>query len=95
MLSGYLQINLNNNNLASSGSSIKVEGIYDALEGNYGKAILLGGLTIGEVDYPSIWANCSVVNTDEYSLSFLLGTSSYVLVIDDTDNVQLTITNLQ
>ena len=90
---GYLGINLGGANLASSGSSITVEGIYNKLEGNYGKPILLGGLVINSVEFIPLMVTCTT-SGGNYILSFIGSTSSYVLTINSEDNVQLTITEL-
>lgn len=58
---GYKIIDLKNNDLTSSNT---IEGIYDAIEGNYGKPILLSGIVIDSVEKDDIFVNVEVSGSD-------------------------------
>lgn len=57
---GYKIIDLKNNDLTSSNT---INGIYDAIEGNYGKPILLSGIVIDSVEKDDIFVNVEVSNS--------------------------------
>lgn len=85
---GFLCLSLENKNIAS-GSNITLEGIYDKLEGNYGKAVMLGDIKLDNVEMSAQLASC-VVSGSNYILTFVADTSAYVLTVDDTDKVSYT-----
>lgn len=58
---GYKIIDLKNNDLTSSNT---IDGIYDAIEGNYGKPILLSGIVIDSVEKDDIFVNVEVSGSD-------------------------------
>ena len=55
---GYKVINLNDNNLTTSNTTIK--GVYNDIKSNYRKAILLSGITINGVEYPDGYTTFTV-----------------------------------
>lgn len=58
---GYKIIDLKNNDLTSSNT---IDGVYDAIEGNYGKPILLSGIVIDGVEKDDIFVNIEVSGSD-------------------------------
>lgn len=55
---GYKIINLNDNNLNASNTTIT--GIHNEIESNYRKAILLSGITINGVEYSDCFTTFTV-----------------------------------
>lgn len=85
---GFVYLSLENKNIASGGNAT-IAGIYDKLEGNYGKAVMLGDIKLDNVEMSAQVPSC-VVSNSNYVLTFVADTSAYVLTIDDTDKVSFT-----
>lgn len=49
---GYKIIDLKNASITIGGAAVKVEGIYDAIEHNYGKPTLLSGVVLDGIERP-------------------------------------------
>lgn len=79
---GYQIIDLKGNDLI--GASFTISGIYDVLEGNYNKAILLSGIVIGGVEYDDVFTTPKVVSS-----KYVLDAYGYTLTIDDDDLVTM------
>lgn len=79
---GYQIIDLKGNDL--TGASFTISGIYDALEGNYNKAILLSGIVIGGVEYDDVFTTPKVVSSN-----YVLDAYGYTLTIDNDDLVTM------
>lgn len=89
MNSGYLTISLEGNNF-SSGTSKTIEGIYERIEGNYGKPILLGDFSFNGVERPSRYVTLGTNGTDfvgvvsiteNYNMLFITITSDDLVTI--------------
>ena len=80
MIGGYQILNFNNVSL-TSGSGVKIEGVYDTLEGNYRKPILISGLVIEGIEQVSTFSQF-VVADGSYKTELAQG--SIVITDDDT-----------
>lgn len=76
-------VDFKNANLSSTATTIK--GIYNMIEGNYYKPLLLSNLVIDNINKPSIYAEVSVSETN-YSFSVYGGT----ITITEEDKVSYT-----
>lgn len=85
MKGGYLIINLQGNAITAN-TSFTVNGIYNRLEGNYGKAILLTNYIRDGIEQPDVFASCHIENT---GIRLLFG-SSTVLTVSANDTVAVT-----
>ena len=79
---GYKIINLRGFALGTEATVI--DGIYEAIEGNYGKAIMLSGLTIGGVEKPDAFVTANVD-----SGNFVIEVYGQKITITDEDEVIL------
>lgn len=57
MTGGYKLVNLNDINITVDGDEVEVTGVYDAIENNYRKPIIVGGLVIGGVECSNRFVN--------------------------------------
>lgn len=91
MIGGYQIISLKNINL-ESGTPVTIPGVWDALEGNYRKPILLSGIQIANVEYPDCYV-ALVYNTDAYTavLPFTIGGKAVTISIGADDATTITI----
>lgn len=62
MSGGYKLIDLKDTNIPISGDGVKVKGIYNEIESNYRKAVMVTGLTIGGVECSDRWLNFRVLD---------------------------------
>lgn len=81
---GYKLIDLLNNSF-TAGTPITIEGIYEAIEGNYGKRIVLTGFVVGEIEYDDVEVEVTVSSGD-----FVFEAYGYNFVITDDDEVTIT-----
>lgn len=81
MNGGYHILSLKNINIIPSGDSVIVPGIYESLEGNYRKPILLSGIVLSGVE-----------RSDRY-VEFVMSGTSYLgyIAISDAGNLTITI----
>lgn len=79
---GYKIIDLKGNDLTDA--TFTIDGIYEALEGNYNKAILLTGIVINDVEYDDVFTTPKVVSS-----KYVLDAYGYTLTIDDDDLVTM------
>ena len=80
---GYKVINLNDNNLTTSNTTIT--GIYEDVESNYRKAILLSGITINGVEYSDCFTTFNVSGSNLIATVY-----NNTITITDTDIVTAT-----
>lgn len=85
MKGGYKLINFKGVALTTGGDPVTIDGIYDAIENNYGKAELLAGLNIGGVEKPETYA-AHTVSSGDYVFSTEYGT----ITVTSDDEVTLT-----
>lgn len=95
MRGGYKIINLNNVNLTLGGDAVKVDGIYEALEGNYNKPTVLSGITIGGLEYTDMYLNFTVNEAMYIGILFIpkLSTNPLQIEITSEDMVKISETN--
>lgn len=90
---GYKIIDLKGEEIDTSGTSkINVPGVYDEIEGSYGKAILLSGLNIDGTIENDIFVRPEIVSDDfVVTLGVVASTTTGVtvstLTIDDDDDI--------
>lgn len=80
---GYKIIDFKDKNLTSSPT---IDGIYDSIENNYRKPLLLSGLVIGGVEKASVFAIATLSSTS-FVFSNIYG---YNITITDEDGVSIT-----
>ena len=80
---GYKVINLNDNNLTTSNTTIT--GIYKDIKSNYRKAILLSGITINGVEYSDCFTTFNVSGSNLIATVY-----NNTITITDTDIVTAT-----
>lgn len=79
-MGGYKIINLNNINITADGAT--VTGVYESLENNYRKALLLSGVVIENVEY----ADCYIMATVSDS-NFTFIAYGKTFTVDNTDKI--------
>lgn len=82
--SGYKIIDLHDTQF-TSGVTMMLEGIHDAIEGSYRKPILLSGLTVAGVEYADAYV---AVTTNESA--FMIDIYGFTIKIESTDAVTVT-----
>lgn len=80
MRGGYQILDLNDTNLVS-GNGKTIGGIYDLIEGNYRKPILLSGLVIDGIEQADVFVQFTV---SEDSFKTEIAQGSIVITDDDT-----------
>lgn len=89
MKGGYRIINFKGAAL-TSGSEANISGSYAAAANPYGKATLISGLVVGDVEYPEFFAPF-VSNAGTYEASVVIGGSTITIEIADGDDVTVTV----
>lgn len=84
MKGGYQIVDLNKTAL-TAGTESTIAGVYEHLEGNFGKAVMLTGLVIGATEYPAAFITPVLSGT-----SFLFNVYGYDFVVADDDGVTAT-----
>ncbi len=69
-------------------NSFIVEGVYEQIEGNYGKPLLLSGFVLNGTSYPDQWIKTTMVGSD-YNITVAVGNLNRVLSINSEDNVTI------
>ena len=77
---GYKIIDLKNVEL--NDDAVTIDGIYEAIEGNYKKALLLTGLCIDGVEYAGAFTTASVDDGN-----YIMMVYGYTITITDDDEV--------
>lgn len=85
MKGGYKIIDLKNTALAD-GVAATIPGIYEQIEGNYRKPLLLEGIQLDGVEYPAAYIE-PVVSSDDYVFNLY----GYTFEITDDDAVTATV----
>lgn len=83
---GYRIIDFKDTPLVIEGATMMIEGIYESVEGNYRKPLLLSGLVINGVEKPDVFAMPLVVG-DVIAFMGIYGAN---ISIQNTDAVYLT-----
>lgn len=66
----------------STEAGVTIEGLYEILEGNIGKRVVVSGLVIGDTEYNDATVEVTVSGTD-----FVFTVYGYDIAIDDDDEV--------
>ena len=89
---GYIIFDLKGNPL-TSGEASAVTGAYEIVANLYGKAILISGLTVGDVVYPDFYAPF-VEGADSLEASVVIAGNTIDIAVDEDDNVTATVTEV-
>lgn len=79
---GYKIINLNNNDLSQA--SFTLDGVYEEIEGNYQKALLLSGIIIDGVEKADVFVTAEIVNS-----KYVIKAYDKTLTIDSDDLIAI------
>lgn len=86
MKGGYQILDLKGNDFTINGDAITIKGLYEAIEGSYGKPLLIENYSIGGVEKNGRWLNLGVDNGDyvsEVGLNADLTKALYIKVTDE------------
>lgn len=83
---GYLILDLEDQAITTDGASVTIPGVYETLEGNYRKAVLVSGLNLDSAELPDFFALFAVESTD-FVATVYVGSSLVTITIDDDDKV--------
>lgn len=83
-MSGYQTISLRNIPFETSGATMMLEGIYDQIEGNNRKPILLDGIVIDDIERNAVFTQ-AVVNGSNFEFNVY----GKKIIITDTDAVSV------
>lgn len=88
---GYIIVSLALLDIASSGATKEVKGIYEKLEGSYGKPILLTDIVLDGVEKHDIFVMAEVVGTnyvinDVYGKQINITQGDYIIALDNPKN---------
>lgn len=87
-MSGYQIISLRNTLLYTGGATMMLDGIYDQIESNNRKPILLDDIIIDDIERPAVYACRKIVGD-----AFVFDIYGKRLTITDTDAVSVTNTS--
>lgn len=90
---GYKIVDLKDNNFTIGGSAITIPGIYNEIESNHRKAVLLSGIVISGVEKPDRFVTFGVESGDYVAVIAISG-SADVLKITVTDDDSVTFANV-
>lgn len=95
MLGGYKIIDFKRSKLTSSASgssppSVKIGGVYDSIESNYGKMAVISGLVIDDFAFNEFTANIGITGTNYNIIVENNPAEYYIVQIDQNDNVTAT-----
>lgn len=83
-MSGYQIISLRDTPFYTNGATMMLDGIYEQIENNNRKPILLDGIVIDDIERPAIYADRQIVGT-----SFVFDVYGKRITITDTDAVSV------
>ena len=84
MRGGYQIINFKGTPLETEGAVMMIDGIYDAIEGNYGKPIMCSGVVIDGKEINEFYSNPTLSGTD-----FKITINDKTITITDVDGVSV------
>lgn len=82
---GYKIINFKGTAL-TSGTTSKIDGVYDSIKNSYNKATMISGLVVGNTKYPDFFAPF-VPNEGTYETDVTISGHSLTITIASGDNV--------
>lgn len=74
----------------SSPASVKIEGVYDSIESNYGKMTVISGLVIDNFAFNEFAANIGITGSNYNIIVENNPAEYYIVQIDQSDNVTAT-----
>lgn len=89
MVGGYKMISLNDVNIIPNGDAVTIKGIYEKIEHNYRKPVLLGGLTINGVERADRYITFSVDDSDFVGFIVLTNWDALEIRIKSDDSVTI------
>lgn len=84
-MSGYQIISLRNTPFVTGGATMMLDGIYDQIESNNRKPILLDGIVIDSIEKPAVYTE-AIINESNFEF-YVYGKK---ITITDTDAVSVT-----
>lgn len=63
MVGGYKMVSFGNVNIASEGGAT-IDGIYEAFENNYNKPLMIGDVTIDNVEKPNVYIDYTIADSN-------------------------------
>lgn len=81
---GYKIINLLDKNLSIDGDAVNIPGIYDSVENNYRKVLLLSGIVIDGIEKPDAFVTFTN-NAGNYETTF----ENVKITISNDDNITI------
>lgn len=93
MRGGYRIINFRGAAL-TSGEAANIPGAYASASNPYNKATLISGLIVGDVVYPEFYAPF-VADSDVFSTSVIIGAVTVEIVVENGDDVTVTVTPIE
>lgn len=86
---GYRIINLKGAAF-TSGEAANVAGSYESANNPYGKATMISGLVVSDVEYPDFYAPF-VASSGNMTTSVVIGGSTITIAVAPTDDVTVTV----
>lgn len=86
---GYRILDLKKSAL-TSGEAANISGAYDGASNQYGKAIMVSGLIVGDVEYPDFFA-VFIPGEQSYSAGVVIGGKSINIAVASGDDVTVTV----
>lgn len=94
MRGGYKLIDMKGLDIHAD-STVKIEGIYDKIEGNYGKPLLFHGLLHNDIEMEDTWINMlAVPNLYLGSLIIREGSNTIQVIFSITDEDMVSVTRV-
>lgn len=86
---GYRIINLKGAAF-TSGKAANVVGAYEATNNPYGKATMISGLVVSNVEYPDFYAPF-IASSGKMTTSVVIGGSTITIAVSPTDDITVTV----
>lgn len=91
MISGYQIVSLKNINIPTDGTSVHIDGIFNAIEGNHRKPIMLSDIVLDVVERSSRYVEFVV--RDGHYAGYLAISGDVNVRIEITDEDMITVNN--
>lgn len=89
MRGGYKIVNFRKAAL-TSGEEANIQGAYASAQNPYGKATMVSGMVVGDVEYPDFFAPF-IANGQNMQTQIVVGGQNISIVIKNTDDVTVTV----
>lgn len=87
MKGGYQIISLGDNDIVTSGDGVTIEDVYEKIEGNYKKPILLCDITMDGVEIGNVFTNFISESSVYYGIIGCTSTGSNIVMSVNSDNL--------